>query len=189
MRQRQYSNRHQYAFLRKLRNHPHGLPTEEWPATSTLKRWLKRKSFRSALKGIMSTFRLESELMSAGAAARAAQVMQQMLSGFENQCVGMDALRVYHEPLVTLSRIIRMDHIRQREKRMLKIAHMRTPEYKAQFMARQEEASYPYLYQTAPTVAAAIGDRHADTEEQNESPQPVQVVREALIADPVLQLQ
>ena len=125
MRQKHYCNRHEYAFLREVRNHPHGLPIDHWPATATLKRWLKRKHFRRALQGIIDTFRLEAELMSAGASARAAQMMQEMLSGFEQQGITYEALTAHHEQLLTLSRIVRMDFIRQRERRMMKLASTR----------------------------------------------------------------
>jgi hypothetical protein len=108
MAQRQFCNRHQYAFLRQVRNHPHGLPVDEWPATSTLRRWMRHEGFRSALQGILMMFRMEKELMTAGAAARAAQSVQRFLSDY-GDVRQLESVGHFREDLATLLRVIRLD--------------------------------------------------------------------------------
>jgi len=56
-------NRHQKAFLRKMRNDPDGLPQEQWPQAVVLRRWLRKPRFKRALKSLRETFAAEIDVM------------------------------------------------------------------------------------------------------------------------------
>lgn len=111
-----YLNRHQYSFLRDLRNHPHGLPIEAWPRTSTWRRWLKRPAFRRAIRSIEKAMQTQASLMLAGSASRAALMMQALLSGGEEESgsgMRIATLSMHHEKLRSLSRVLREDLLRR----------------------------------------------------------------------------
>jgi hypothetical protein len=108
-------NQRQYAFLRKVRNHPHGLPIQDWPRSADLRRWMKRPRFRAALTSLQATFHAESDLLLAGVSARAAMGLQDILSGDEGGGSTPAYLQAHSTTLVTLARLLRVDHLRQKE--------------------------------------------------------------------------
>ena len=101
-------NRHQKAFLRKMRNDPDGLPQEQWPQAVVLRRWLRKPRFKRALKSLRETFAAEIDVMLAGAAARAAKRLQAMLAG---ESGGQDQ----EQRMQALMRVIRVAHLRAKE--------------------------------------------------------------------------
>jgi len=101
-------NRHQKAFLRKMRNDPDGLPQEQWPQAVALRRWLRKPRFKRALKSLRETFAAEIDVMLAGAAARAAKRLQAMLAG---ESGGQDQ----EQRIQALVRVIRVAHLRAKE--------------------------------------------------------------------------
>lgn len=158
-----YLNRHQSEFLRKLRNHPHGLPIEDWPRASTWRRWLKRETFRRAMRSLRVAFQTQGDLMLSGSAARAALMMQALLSGGEEESgsgMRIATLSMHHEKLMSLSRVLREDLMHRAERRRLRQAAQqksapaespdwssmynqpiptRTPEMVAQYAAEERE--------------------------------------------------
>jgi hypothetical protein len=107
-----YPNRHQYAFLRKVRNHPNGIPAEQMPHPSTLKRWLRQPGFCRAMKGLIATFRVEEDLFAAGAAAHAGQMLFRLMAG---GCIG--AVENNVRAVNALCRVIRQDQVRRKPSR------------------------------------------------------------------------
>jgi hypothetical protein len=63
----EYLNGHQKYFLRKLREHRHGLPLEDWPRTSTWRRWMRNSKFRAAMDGMEDALATEKRLLMSGA--------------------------------------------------------------------------------------------------------------------------
>lgn len=103
-------NRHQKAFLRKLRNDPDGLPQDQWPQAVVLRRWMRKPRFRKAIKSLRDTYTAEIDVMLAGAASRAAKRLQALLaseSGGEDQ----------EHRIQALVRVIRVAHLRAKEQR------------------------------------------------------------------------
>ncbi len=113
-------NRHQLTFLRNLREHPHGLPLEEWPSTTVLRRWMRRPRFRMAVKSLAKTFQTQTDLLLSGSAARAAMMLQVILSGEGCSGAGVTsgAILANAQQLTVLTRLVRASHRRQYEKRI-----------------------------------------------------------------------
>ncbi len=113
-------NSHQRTFLRNLRNHPHGLPLEEWPCTTVLRRWMRRPRFLMAVRSLTQTFNVQADLLLSGAAARAAMMLQVILSGEGCTGAGVNsrAILANHQQLTVLTRLVRAHHRRLYEKRI-----------------------------------------------------------------------
>lgn len=107
-----YPNRHQYAFLKKLREHPEGLPTDQWPNPATLKRWANHPGFVRAMKRLIGAMRLEEDLMTASAGARAARMLQDLF--VRNS---LEEVEQHSKAVNALCRMVRVDHLRQKEQR------------------------------------------------------------------------
>lgn len=107
-----YPNRHQYAFLRKLREHPQGLPTEHWPSPATWKRWLNHPGFCRAMKNLLVSIRVEQDLFVAAAGARAGRMLHDLLVHGN-----IDEVEKHVKGINALCRMVRVDHMRQKEVR------------------------------------------------------------------------
>jgi hypothetical protein len=107
-----YPNRHQYAFLRKLREHPQGLPTEHWPSPATWKRWLNHAGFCRAMKNLLLSIRVEEDLFVATAGARAGRMLHDLVVRGD-----IDEVEKHVKAINALCRMVRVDHMRQKEVR------------------------------------------------------------------------
>ena len=125
-------NQRQYAFLRKVRNHPHGLPTLDWPRSADLRRWMKRPGFVAALTSLQASFRAEADLLLAGASARAAMNLQDILSCDGGGCTPA-FLQAHSAALMTLGRLVRFDHMRQKEQSSLQLVEDEEPKVLSAF--------------------------------------------------------
>src|SRR4051812_44221661 len=73
-------NRHQKEFLKKMREHPHGLPTSEWPSATALRRWMRHPGFRRAIESIRQTLQIQTDLHLLSAAAHASTGLAAILA-------------------------------------------------------------------------------------------------------------
>jgi len=73
-------NRHQKEFLKKMREHPHGLPTSEWPKATALRRWMRHPGFRRAIESIRHTLQIQTDLHLLSAAAHASTGLAAILA-------------------------------------------------------------------------------------------------------------
>jgi hypothetical protein len=106
--------RNQREFLRKLREHPHGLPLTAWPRATTWRHWLRRPRFAAAIQSLRDAFHEESQLLLAGSAAQAAYHIQSVLSGGIAEDSGMgiaphDIEHSYHKTLKSLTKILKVE--------------------------------------------------------------------------------
>jgi hypothetical protein len=87
------------SFLRAFRKNPAGPPPEQWPSPAILRQWLRRPSFRAALKSIQETLLLQADFHLATAATRAALTMidpHDPQSEIRNPKSAMNVLRLSH---------------------------------------------------------------------------------------------
>ena len=130
-----YPNRHQYAFLQKLRACPNGLPSECWPNPATWKRWMNHDGFCRAMKRLMVTQRVEQDLFAATAGARASRMLHDLLTGGS-----VDDIEQHAKAINALCRVVRVDHLRQKEVRSRAGRAKATPETsKADGVAKRSE--------------------------------------------------
>src|SRR6185295_17284887 len=69
------STRAQKLFLNAFRHNPAGPPPSQWPAPSTLQRWLRHESFRNALTQYPDTMRSQADFHIGAAATAAAKAI------------------------------------------------------------------------------------------------------------------
>lgn len=117
-----YPNRHQYAFLQKLREQGDGLPTQHWPEPATMKRWLNHDGFKRAMINLIVTMRFEQDMMTASAGKQAARMLQDLF--VKND---FDEVEKYGKAVNSLCRMVRVDHMRQKEVRVRRVAAKKKP--------------------------------------------------------------
>lgn len=67
----------QSAFLRALSRNPTGLPKDQWPSPTVLRRWLRKPGFRAALETLRATLAAQTDLQLAYAASRTAAALNE----------------------------------------------------------------------------------------------------------------
>jgi hypothetical protein len=129
-----YPNRHQYAFLRKLRGHGDGLPSEHWPSAATWKRWQNHAGFRRAMKNLLVSIRVEEDLFVATAGARAGRMLHELTVRGD-----IEEVEKHAKAINALCRMVRVDHMRQKEVRG-RVKRAKAP-------VKTEEPAKPFVYQ------------------------------------------
>jgi hypothetical protein len=104
------TTRAQTNFLRACTKDPWGLTPSDWPNAITFRRWMRRATFRKAIKGVRNALRFQADLHLAAASAAAAQALNQSLvSG-----VDIQKLATQREQIQYLTTLLRLSHVRER---------------------------------------------------------------------------
>src|SRR5687767_7496439 len=74
------TTRAQTNFLRACAKDPWGLAGKDWPNAVTFRRWMRRATFRKALKGVRDALRFQADLHLTAAAAVAAQALTEQVT-------------------------------------------------------------------------------------------------------------
>jgi hypothetical protein len=112
----------QYEFLRKMRNHLHGLPLEHWPRAAVWRKWMKRPRFVAAMQSLQNSYLAETDLLLAGSAARAARLLQAVLSGGgaeseSGRGIGIFEIEFHHKKIKSLSKVLYLEMQRRQQMR------------------------------------------------------------------------
>ncbi len=102
-------NRHQREFLKKMREHPRGLPVSEFPSAVALRRWMRHPGFRRAIASIRIAIQLQSDLNLLTAAATASSGLVARLADGAHDA---DKLQI-----ASLVQLVRVAHWRSKELR------------------------------------------------------------------------
>jgi hypothetical protein len=97
------TTRAQTTFLRAFKTRPAGPPPEQWPSASLLRKWLRRRAFRVALRSLRDTHRFQTDFHLAAAASAAAL----KLAASQNSALAPDDLK-------SIAQLLRLAHLRER---------------------------------------------------------------------------
>jgi hypothetical protein len=97
------TTRAQTTFLRAFKTRPAGPPPEHWPSASLLRKWLRRRAFRVALRSLRDTHRFQTDFHLAAAASAAAL----KLAATPNSALSPDDLK-------SIAQLLRLAHLRER---------------------------------------------------------------------------
>jgi len=110
------STRAQKLFLLAFRDNPAGPPPSQWPAPSTLQRWLLSEKFRTALTQYRDAMRFQADFHIAAAATVAAKSIHSTVAApappqpTDSKSAEPDLTK----NLKSLTDLLRLSHIRQR---------------------------------------------------------------------------
>jgi hypothetical protein len=91
------TTRAQTAFLRSFRKNPAGPPLADWPSPIILRRWLRRRAFRTALESIQQTLQFQADFHLAIAAAKTAQKLTTQPQDASPKNQDLAILRLSHQ--------------------------------------------------------------------------------------------
>ena len=124
--------RHQHEFLKKMREHPHGLPASEWPSATAFRRWMRHPGFRRAIESIRQTLQIQTDLHLLSAAAHASTGLAAILApgNPESPKESPADAKASIAPLVQLLRLAhwRLKELRQAEEHRAEIEANKPPE-------------------------------------------------------------
>jgi hypothetical protein len=102
--------RAQRIFLKQFCKEAHGADMSHWPAPAVLRRWLRRPTFRAAMRSLLGVMRFQTDFQLASAAATASHCLHM------NMCSGdPDTLRERNKGL---SDLLKLAHVRERFSRL-----------------------------------------------------------------------
>jgi len=109
------STRAQKLFLQAFRDNPAGPPPSQWPAPSTLQRWLRNENFRNTLNQYRDTMHFQADFHIAAAATTAAKSIHSTITPTTDtpNSTPTDAPDLTKQ-LKSLTDLLRLSHIRQR---------------------------------------------------------------------------
>jgi hypothetical protein len=87
------------------------LAGKDWPNAVTFRRWMRRRTFRNAVKGIRDALRFQADLHLTAAAAVAAQAVSESVTSPQTDEPQLDRQRDQLKDLVTLLKLV---HTRER---------------------------------------------------------------------------
>ncbi len=108
--------RHQREFLKKMREHPHGLPANEWPKATSLRRWMRHDGFRRALESIRQTLQIQTDLHLLSAAAHASTGLATILAPGDGDAA-KESPADSKATIASLVQLLRLAHWRLKELR------------------------------------------------------------------------
>ena len=76
-------------FLRKLRQHRNTLPLQDWPKSTTWRRWMRKPHFVRAMQDLRAAFDAQRQLVLSAAAMEAAIHIQAVLTGGQIEDSGL----------------------------------------------------------------------------------------------------
>ena len=105
------TTRAQTKFLRACTQDPWGLAGKDWPNAVTFRRWMRRQTFRKAVKGIRDALRFQADLHLTAASAVAAQVLSESIT---NPQADEEKLARQRDQLKDLITLLKLVHARER---------------------------------------------------------------------------
>src|SRR5688572_25725723 len=105
------TTRAQTNFLRACTKDPWGLAGKDWPNAVTFRRWMRRATFRKAVKGVRDALRFQADLHLSAAAAVAAQALSEQVT---NPQADEDAFARRRDQLKDLITLLKLVHTRER---------------------------------------------------------------------------
>jgi hypothetical protein len=107
------TTRAQSNFLRACTKDPWGLTHKGWPNAITFRRWMRRQTFRVAIRSIRDALRFQADLHIAAAAAAAAQALARTVMSDE-QPPDPEHVRAAKDQVQSLTTLLKLAHLRQR---------------------------------------------------------------------------
>ncbi|MGH7177627.1 MAG: hypothetical protein ACREJC_09625 [Tepidisphaeraceae bacterium] len=107
------TSRQQTKFLRECLKDPTGMSNRTWPSAITMRRWMRRRGFRIAIKGIRDALRFQADVHIAAAAAQGAQCLAQAVAP-DGASVDPARLTQIKQHIDSLTTLLRLAHLRQR---------------------------------------------------------------------------
>jgi hypothetical protein len=109
------TNNAQSLFLRACLKDPSGMANEKWPSATVLRKWMRRRGFRVAIKGIRDSLRFQAEMHVASASASAAKCLAQVVGSDQELTEAQrERLRAAKEQIASLTTLLRLAHLRSR---------------------------------------------------------------------------
>ena len=105
------TTRAQTIFLRACTKDPWGLTGKDWPNAVTFRRWMRRQTFRKAVKGIRDALRFQADLHLTAASAVAAQALSESIINPQADEAKLARQRDQLKDLITLLKLV---HARER---------------------------------------------------------------------------
>lgn len=105
------TTRAQTTFLRACTKDPLGLAGKGWPNAATFRRWMRRPTFRKAVKGIRDALRFQADLHLTAASAVAAQALSEAVTSPQPDDARLARQREQVRELITLLKLV---HARER---------------------------------------------------------------------------
>lgn len=132
--------RAQQNFLRACIASPDFLPVQGCPSPVIFRRWMRRATFRRALKSLRDALRFQADLHLTSAAASAAKAL--------HQCVGSAPAdsKAHKEQIQSLTTLLRIAHVRERFTSAVERPEPTTP------TSSQRQMILAYLRYFAPEV-------------------------------------
>ena len=109
------TNNAQSLFLRACLKDPSGMANQHWPSATVFRKWMRRKGFRVAIKGIRDSLRFQADVHVASASAAAAKSLAQVVGSDQELTEAQrERLRAAKEQIASLTTLLRLAHLRSR---------------------------------------------------------------------------
>jgi hypothetical protein len=105
------TTRAQTKFLRACTSDPWGLTGRDWPNAVTFRRWMRRQTFRKAVKSIRDALRFQADLHLTAASAVAAQTLSESI---QSPPADEEKLARQRDQLKDLITLLKLVHARER---------------------------------------------------------------------------